>query len=126
MRASACMVLIRRGRIAVIRSKKHGGAYELPGGKAEPGETPRKNARRECREEVGVDAEIVEELLCEMDVGGYLCSTFLGKIPDDVELVSSSEGEAVWVTPEEMLTGTYAEHSKKWLALPIIQTMLRQ
>jgi len=53
-----------------------------------------------------------------------LCSTFLGVIDDDVELISGPEGEAAWVTPEQMLTGTYKEHSRQWLALPVIQEML--
>jgi len=120
---SACMVLIRRGKIAAIRSKKHGGALELPGGKAEPGEFPDENAVRECFEEVGVRPKIVCELIPEQaDVGGFRCSTFLGETDDEIQ--SSAEGEAGWFTPEELLTGTYSEHTKLWLALPIIQALL--
>ncbi len=117
IRQSSCVVIIRHGLIAAIKSKKHNFSLELPGGKRNPAESAEQNAVRECFEEVGVRPYLIRRLLEEMDVGGYMCSTYLAKIGDHVELVSSPEGQAVWVTPAEMLTGTYAEHTAKWLPM---------
>lgn len=116
MRPSASVVIIRNGKIAAIRSAKHNGALELPGGKSEPGETPMQNAARECVEEIGVWPTIVRLLLTE-PVGGFMCSTYLATIGDRAQPSSSPEGEAGWFTPEELLTGTYADHTAKWLPM---------
>jgi 8-oxo-dGTP diphosphatase len=40
----------------------YAGFWEFPGGKVEPGETDREALRREIREELGVEAEIGEEV----------------------------------------------------------------
>lgn len=56
---AAVVVLEQEGRWLVQRRPSRGllgGLWEFPGGKIEPGETPTQAARRELREEVGVDA----------------------------------------------------------------------
>jgi len=55
--------LVWRGRRLLIARRPNqgllGGLWEFPGGKLEAGETPAQAARREVREELGVEAEVV-------------------------------------------------------------------
>jgi 8-oxo-dGTP diphosphatase len=59
--------VVRRGdRWLICRrpvNKRHGGLWEFPGGKLEPGEDHGAAARREVREELGVAARAVGPLL---------------------------------------------------------------
>ena len=45
------VILTRRAKTL----RRHAGQYALPGGRAEPGETPTATAMRECREEIGLN-----------------------------------------------------------------------
>jgi A/G-specific adenine glycosylase len=50
------------GRLLIARRMANvhlGGAWELPGGKCEPGENPAACAVREVREELGIQVEVV-------------------------------------------------------------------
>jgi 8-oxo-dGTP diphosphatase len=56
------VIILKAGRIAVIRRDKEParGLWTFPGGAVELGETVREAARREAREETGLDVEIGE------------------------------------------------------------------
>ena len=57
-------VIQRDGRYLVCRRpshKRHGGLWEFPGGKLEPGETLEDAARRELEEELGVSTSRVSD-----------------------------------------------------------------
>ncbi|MDE2291997.1 MAG: (deoxy)nucleoside triphosphate pyrophosphohydrolase [Elusimicrobia bacterium] len=59
----AAAVLVERGRVLLTQRKAGthlAGAWEFPGGKAEPGEDPREALRRELLEEIGVTARVGE------------------------------------------------------------------
>ena len=55
----ARVVIVDRGRVALIKRVRAGHTYYLfPGGGVEEGETPEEAAVREAREELGVDVEL--------------------------------------------------------------------
>jgi 8-oxo-dGTP diphosphatase len=61
----AAAVIERDGRVLIgqrKRGSRHSLKWEFPGGKLEPGETPRAALERELREELAIQAVIGEEL----------------------------------------------------------------
>ena len=95
------LFVIRDGEILLIRKKRGLGAGKIngPGGRIEPGETPRDAAVREAREELGIEA-LSPELRGELHfqfVDGYSlhCSVFVS--PDLVgEPVETPEAVPLW------------------------------
>ena len=64
----AAAVILREGRI-LATERGYGdwrGYWEFPGGKTEPGETPREALIREIREELGTDIEILSHA-CDVE-----------------------------------------------------------
>jgi mutator protein MutT len=58
-------VIIEEGRVLITRRPpggRHPGAWEFPGGKVEPGETPAECLARELSEELGIVVEVGEKL----------------------------------------------------------------
>jgi 8-oxo-dGTP diphosphatase len=92
-------VIHRDGKVLIgqrMARDRHGLKWEFPGGKVEPGETPRQALQRELREELGVESEVGAELArYEHTTGGRsLLLLFLG--------VNRIEGEPRSVAFEEI------------------------
>ncbi|MFB6166773.1 MAG: NUDIX hydrolase [Candidatus Nanohaloarchaea archaeon] len=54
-------VIIEDGKLFLLY-REDKGYWELPGGKVEDGEVPRKAAEREAREEIGVDVDVLSSV----------------------------------------------------------------
>ncbi len=99
----------RDGRILVAQrpaEKEHGGLWEFPGGKVEPGESPESALVRELREElgVGVDPAALEPVTFSSGPRGsrhlllllYRCSAWRGE-PRPLDAAALR-----WVMPDRL------------------------
>src|SRR5580693_10661532 len=83
----AAAVIERDGCILIgqrKRGSRHSLKWEFPGGKVEPGETPRDALRRELREELAIEAVIGDEL-DRYDIqypGGILTHLFFYRVTE--------------------------------------------
>src|SRR5687768_7731541 len=65
LRAVVAALLFREGRLLICQRTAFGdfpNQWEFPGGKVEPGEKPEAALRRELQEELGIVAEIGQEV----------------------------------------------------------------
>jgi 8-oxo-dGTP diphosphatase len=97
-------VIRRRGRVLICRRpahKRHGGCWEFPGGKLEPGETVLAAARRELREELDIrSAETGATLFTARDGDSPFLIEFIEVLTTD-EPAALEHDELRWVTPAE-------------------------
>ncbi len=77
----SCVVIIEDGRVLMVQQTYQGEPlWTFPGGSIEPGETPEMAARREAKEEVGLEVAIISLLYQaprRTSSGTYYC--YLGR-----------------------------------------------
>jgi len=109
----SAVVYAERGDEILLLKRAEGsalaGQWFLPGGLVEPGELPEEGARRELREEAGVEIEGELEIIgCyPMHVYGYdtISVSYRGRVTDDAEAVVSHEHDgARWAKASDMRT----------------------
>lgn len=108
---AAVAVVISDDKILGVSRKENPHEMGLPGGKAEPGETPEETCLRELEEETGLQGKIVRHLLTDYEID-YLVSCFLVEVTGG-SLGSSEEGVVRYCEPKELLRGPFGEYNQK-------------
>ena len=103
----AVAVIVRDGRLLVIRRSQHvvaPGAYCFPGGRIEPGETEEQAVVREVHEELGVALEPRRRVWESVSPWGTELTWWLGSInPEAVCSPCAAEVESYsWLTAAKM------------------------
>lgn len=99
--------------------KRHGGLWEFPGGKLEPGENDAHAAIRELREELGVHVTAVgDELLVVHDEGSPFWIAF---VPVEIDGTPSciEHSAHAWANPDALRSFALAPSDRRfveWLA----------
>ncbi|MEY8718049.1 (deoxy)nucleoside triphosphate pyrophosphohydrolase [Ligilactobacillus murinus] len=127
----AAAVIVSAGKILAAKRKNErlgGGFWEFPGGKLEPGETPKQACQREVAEELGDQCEVLERI----EVSRHFTTPY-GELEIDffwtklktynLKLVAASEYR--WLTPEQLARVTWLKPSEPVLEV-IKQTDLRK
>lgn len=122
MRYSACTLIIdpKTNKILGVSRKNDHNDFGLPGGKADPGETPEECAIRETLEETGYTVNLVNsDRFVECDNSSdWEVSTFLAVIDYTVprqEVAESETGLVKWVDPIDLMQGHFKDYNARML-----------
>ena len=95
--------------------KRHGGLYEFPGGKCEPGESDADTAGRELAEELGVEVTVVgSELFAIVDPGSEFLIAF---VPVEIrgEPQCLEHSSLIWGTLHELAALPLAPSDRRFV-----------
>ena len=143
MKARAAVILIQNDKIALIERHRSGRHYFVfPGGKVESGEDPASAAKREVKEELGLDVKIGLMVAEVWYLGSpqyyFLAERIGGQFGhgDGMEMGSQPDSEkgsyqAVWlrlddlykyqVLPKIVTDFVWKSHHSRWPAQPFVE-----
>lgn len=107
MRIVTAAVIIEEGKLLIARRGEgfdQAGLWELPGGKAEEGETLRECLSRELKEELGITASIGDEII-RVGIPGREGKMELVALKADIEEgrpMAAEHSEIAWISSDEL------------------------
>jgi len=125
------LIFNQEGKIFLMTSPKWQGKYSLPGGHIELGETMEDTAKREIKEETGLDIFDIQFLMVQECIFSeefykkkhFVFLDYVAKVKNTNVVLDGREGtEYVWVTIDEVLKlplnpytkNTILEYKKKF------------
>ena len=116
--------LVRPTRVLAARRRDVAladGPWEFPGGKVEPGETPRDALARELREELGIEATIADEIdepRCGWVISESLRLRLFLAETADTPRPGSDHDEVVWLDLDQLESVHWMQGDRE--ALPAV------
>jgi 8-oxo-dGTP diphosphatase len=102
---AASVIVEHAGKVLFVRSTRTQRLWAYPGGKLEPGETELDAAKRETKEEVGIEITIVDDLgkyVIPYATGGFEIECFAGVAASSTLTLDGNEIlEARWLSIED-------------------------
>lgn len=93
------------GRVLLVRraNEPSRGLWSIPGGRVEEGESARDCARREVREETGLDVE-VGDLVATVDLGPYVVDDFRARVVGGTLVAGDDASDVAFADAETLRT----------------------
>lgn len=116
--ASCVLIQNRNGQVLAVSRRDDSTKFGLPGGKTDPDESDIEAARRELREETGIDVSwfSLRKLYEDTDDFEYWTTCYYACLFKDPEIGNKAEGESgvvKWVDREVLTNGIFGSYNIK-------------